>query len=91
MVRASVRWCGYSQFSARIVIFRANTVVVCANMVFLLVKLFLYILDLGDLQLLMMIKGYILAQIDQLIWFPEYSQVLQMDPPEYKTCLPKGG
>ena len=66
-VRASVRWCGYSRSGVRIVIFRASMVVVSVNMVLLLVKLFLYILDLGDLELLMMSKGYILAQIDQLI------------------------
>ena len=88
-VQASVRRCGYSQSGARIVIFCASMVVVSANMVLLLVNLFLYVLDLGDLELLMMSKGYILAQIDQLIWFPEYSQVLQMDPPDVQDLPPK--
>ena len=46
-------------------------------------------LDLGDLELLMMSKGYILAQIDQLIRFPKYSQVLQMDPPDVQDLPPK--
>ena len=36
-----------------------------------------------------MSKGYILAQIDQLIQFPEYSQVLQMDPPDVQDLPPK--
>ena len=89
MVQASSRRCGYSQFGARIVIFHASTVVVSVNMVLLLVKLFLYILDPGDLELLMMSKGYILSQIDQLIWFSEYSQVLQKDPPEVQDLPPK--
>ena len=88
MVRASARQCGYSQFGARIVIFHASTVVVSVNMVLLLVKLFLYILDPGDLELLMMSKSYILAQIDQLIRFPKYSQVLQMDPPDVQDLPP---
>ena len=48
-------------------------VVVSVNTVLLLVKLFLCILDPGDLELLMMSKGYIVAQIDQLMQFPEYS------------------
>ena len=64
-------------------------VVVSANTVLLLVKLFLCILDPGDLELLMMSKGYIVAQIDQLMQFPEYSQVLQMDPPEAQDLPPK--
>ena len=38
---------------------------------------------------MMMSKGYILAQIDQLIWFPEYSEVLQMDPPDVQDLPPK--
>ena len=36
-----------------------------------------------------MSKGYIVAQIDQLIQFPEYTQVLQMDPPDVQDLPPK--
>ena len=40
-------------------------VVAGANPVLLLFDLFLYVLDPGDLELLIMSKGYIVAQIDQ--------------------------
>ena len=36
-----------------------------------------------------MSKGYIVAQIDQLIRFPEYTQVLLMDPPDVQDLPPK--
>ena len=88
-MQASARQCGYSRLGARIVIFCASTVVVRANMVLFLANLFLYVLDPGDLELLMMSKGYILAQIGQLLWFPKYSQVLQMDPPDVQDLPPK--
>ena len=64
-------------------------VVVGANLVLLLFNLFLYVLDPGDLELLIMSKSYIVAQIDQLIWFPEYTQVLLMDPPDVQDLPPK--
>ena len=89
MVQASARWCGYSRSGARIVILRASMVVASVNPVLLLFDLFLYVLDPGDLELLIMSKGYIMAQIDQLIRFPEYTQVLQMDPPDVQDLPPK--
>ena len=73
----------------RIVIFRARMVFAGANLVLLLFDLFLYVLDPGDLELLIMSKGYIMAQIDQLIRFPEYTQVLQMDPPDVQDLPPR--
>ena len=84
-----MRRCEYSQSGARIVIFRARMVFAGVNLVLLLFDLFLYVLDPGDLELLIMSKGYIVAQIDQLIQFPEYTQVLQMDPPDVQDLPPK--
>ena len=39
-------------------------------------------IDSGILPLLMMSKGYITAQIDKLAQYPEYIEVVRMDPPE---------
>ena len=39
--------------------------------------------------MLMMSKGYITAEIDKLAQYPEYTEVIRMDPPEAAAAPPK--
>ena len=52
------------------------------------IGLFLHV-DPGILPLLMMRKGYITAEIDKLAQYPEYTEVIRMDPPEAAAAPPK--
>ena len=49
----------------------------------------LFHVDPGILPLLMMSKGYITAEIDKLAQYPEYAEVIRMDPPEAAAAPPK--
>ena len=45
--------------------------------------------DPGDLELIMMHKGFLVGEVDKLLQYPEYSQVLLMEVSEEKDLPPK--
>ena len=74
--------CEYSPFGARMVRFSVNVVNHSVSKVFtLLTSSFCFSPDPGDLELVMMHKAYLEGEIDKLLQYPEYGQVLLMEPP----------
>ena len=68
------------KLSANIVLHGANTVYTIASL--FLVLLFVFLSDPGDLELVMMHRGYVEAKIDKLMQNPAYTEILLMEVQE---------
>ena len=79
--------CEYSSFGANIVRLSANIVlrgaiVVYSTIFVFSILLFVFLLDPGDLELVMMHREYLEAEIDKLMQNPAYAEVLLMEVPD---------
>ena len=79
--------CEYSPFGVKIVKLSVNIVLRGANTVYTIASLFLVLLfvflsDPGDLELVMMHRGYVEAEIDKLMQNPAYTEILLMEVQE---------